>query len=182
MLIFRPSIAILKPTTLNVPQAPMRNHARKEQGIEPRKWTLESRDKAPVERKVQVTGIVNFASQSIPSIDKDGALRGFDFLRMFGKGLPRQLWESLAENFCPTLPLTEAVLLAVGSVPDPVDEEVSDKKSCEGIGVPAVSVGVVVGEVDCAVAVAERNTSEVPEDKHEAPFFVVHVPVSELEF
>lgn len=66
----------------------MRNHASEEEGIEPGEGTLESRDEAPVERKVQVTGIVNFASQSIPSVDKDGALRAYDFFRIF-ESLPR---------------------------------------------------------------------------------------------
>lgn len=91
------------------------------------------------------------------------------------------MWESIAGNLCITLLLTEAVLLAIGSVPDPVDEQVGDKKSCEGIAVPAVSVRMVVGEVNCAVAVAEGNTSKIPEDKHKAPFFVVHIPVLALE-
>ncbi len=34
----------------------------------------------------------------------------------------------------------------------------------------------MVGEVDCGVTVAKWYTCEVPEDEHEAPFLVVHVP------
>jgi hypothetical protein len=32
------------------------------------------------------------------------------------------------------------------------------------------------------VAVAERDTGEVPEDEHKAPFLVVHVPVKVSPF
>ena len=34
----------------------------------------------------------------------------------------------------------------------------------------------VVGQVYSAVAVREWDPSQVPEDEHEAPFLVVHVP------
>lgn len=34
----------------------------------------------------------------------------------------------------------------------------------------------MIGKVDRAVAVAERYTSKIPEDKHEAPFLIVHIP------
>lgn len=35
----------------------------------------------------------------------------------------------------------------------------------------------MVGEVQGAVAVGHGHAGEVPEYKHEAPFFVVHVPI-----
>ena len=35
---------------------------------------------------------------------------------------------------------------------------------------------MVIGKVDGAVAVAKWHTGKVPEDEHEAPFLVVHVP------
>lgn len=53
--------------------------------------------------------------------------------------------------------LSELVLLAVGRVPDPVHEEVGDVHGREDGGVPSVDGRVVVGEVDRAVAVAERH-------------------------
>ena len=34
----------------------------------------------------------------------------------------------------------------------------------------------VVGKENSAVAVAQRYTSKVPEDKHETPLLIVHVP------
>lgn len=35
---------------------------------------------------------------------------------------------------------------------------------------------MMIGKVDSTVAVAERNSSQIPEYQHEAPFLVVHVP------
>lgn len=92
--------------------------------------------------------------------------------------LPWQLGESLAGHHGAALLLTETVLLAVCSIPDPVNEEVRCKKECKKEAIPVVLRGVVVCQVDGAVAVAERHTSQVPENQHEAPFFVVHIPVS----
>jgi len=66
--------------------------------------------------------------------------------------------------------------LAVCGVPDPVNEEVSYIEEPKDVGVPVVGSRVVVGKVDRAVAVAQWDTSEVPEDEHEAPFLVVHIP------
>lgn len=84
--------------------------------------------------------------------------------------------ERLAVELVATFLGSEHVLLAVASVPDPVREEVTRVEPDEhGPGV-GVDRGVVVGEEDGAVAVGEGYARKVPEDEHEAPFLVVHVP------
>lgn len=47
----------------------------------------------------------------------------------------------------------ETILLGVGGIPDPVDEEIGGEKCAEHITVPVVFGGMVVGDVECAVAV-----------------------------
>ena len=84
--------------------------------------------------------------------------------------------ECLALEDRAALLLPEHVLLAVARVPDPVHEQVSCSERGESPARPAVSFWVVRGEVDGAVAVGEGHTGEIPEDEHEAPFLVVHVP------
>lgn len=110
-----------------------------------------------------------------PPIDQDRTLRALDSLGVLHR-LPRQLWESLAENQGTALLLAEAVLLAVGCIPDPVDEQVRNVQECQRESVPAVGGRIVVGQVDCAVAVAQGHTGQIPEDEHEAPFLIVHIP------
>lgn len=61
-----------------------------------------------------------------PSIDQDcRSISSLDSLGVL-HGLPRQLWEGLAEDQGAPLLLSEAVLLAVGCIPDPVDEQICD--------------------------------------------------------
>lgn len=93
------------------------------------------------------------------------------------KGLPRQLGKRPSVGQRAALPLPEPILLRVGGVPDPVDEQIGDVKETESDGIPVVVRWWVVGEVDRAVAIAERYTGQVPEDEHEAPFLKVHVPI-----
>lgn len=95
--------------------------------------------------------------------------------------LPRQLREGAAEHHRSTLLLAVTVLLAVGRIPHPVHKEVGNVEKCEEVAVPVVRGGVMVGQVDCAVTVAQRNTSEVPENQHETPFFVVHIPANKSD-
>lgn len=118
---------------------------------------------------------MDLASKTIPAVDKDGALRGLDGLGVL-ESLPRDLRERVALDEVSLLHGTEAVLLAVAAVPHPVPEKVGTVHDDQGVAVPAVSGGIVVGQVEGAVAVRQRDTSKVPEDEHEAPFLVVHVP------
>lgn len=156
----------------------MADHARKEQRVEPRERAVKAGNKTPVQGKVQIAGVVDFASLAIPPIDHDlgaiGSSKGLGVLH----SLPRQLGEGVTENHGATLHLAETVLLAVGRVPDPVHEQVRGVEEGQEVAVPVVGRGVVVGKVDGAVAVAQWHTSQVPEDQHEAPFLVVHVPIS----
>lgn len=111
-----------------------------------------------------------------PAVNQDlGAVRGSDSLGVLD-GLPRQLGEGLAEHSGATLLLAVSVLLAVRGIPDPVNKQVGHIEEGQEIAVPVVSSGVVVGKIDCAVAVTQGHTSQVPEDQHKAPFFIVHIP------
>lgn len=91
--------------------------------------------------------------------------------------MPRELGEGVAGHHGATFLLAETVLLAVGGVPHPVNEQICDIEEGKEEAVPAVLGGVVVSQVDGAVAVAQRDTSQVPENQHEAPLLVVHIPV-----
>ena len=119
---------------------------------------------------------------AIPSISQDRiAAFGLDDTRVLD-GLPGELREGLALDEGAAFLGTETVLLRVGSVPNPVHEKVAgekkDEEGCaEGVRVHVVEV---IGEVEGAVTVAEGNASQVPENKHEAPFLVVHVPKPKL--
>ena len=95
---------------------------------------------------------MNLAGKTIPAIDQNGPLGRLDGLWVLDR-LPRHLGESLAPNDLATLHGTEAILLAVAAVPDPVPEEVGGVESNQRGAVPAVLRGVMVGQVDCAMAV-----------------------------
>ncbi|KAI6752861.1 hypothetical protein HG530_013613 [Fusarium avenaceum] len=125
--------------------------------------------------KPRIGSVVNLAGKAIPAVNKDSSLRRGDGLGVVDC-LPGDLREGVAQDQLTLLHGTEAVLLAVAAVPDPVPEEVGGKDGSENTTVPAVRIGVVVGQVDGAVAVRERDTSKVPEDEHETPLLVVHVP------
>lgn len=119
---------------------------------------------------------MNLASKTIPTIDEDGALRGLNSLGVLER-LPWDLGESLAGNEVSLLHGSETVLLAVAAIPHPVPEEVGAVHGNQGEAVPTVSGGIVVSQVKGAVAVRERDTSKVPEDEHETPLLIVHVPI-----
>ena len=102
----------------------MHNHAEKEDWIEPWEWALESSDQTPRERKVEITCIVNLSCISVPSISQDRITSGgLDNARILDS-LPWELGKSLALDKGATFLRSEAVLLRVGGVPDPVDEQV----------------------------------------------------------
>ena len=73
--------------------------------------------------------------------------------------------------------LAKPILLAVGSIPNPVYEEVRDIHSTECVSVPSVRGRVMVGKIDGAMAIAKGNASEIPEDEHESPLFVIYIPI-----
>lgn len=170
----------------------MTDHAREEHRVEPGEWAGEAGDKTPVQRKVEVAGVVDFTGLAVwtvlvvsdqmlvqlltPPIDQDlisGLSR--DRLRVL-HGLPRQLREGVSEHHRPTLLLTETVLLTIGGVPHPVHEEIPDVQDNQEVAVPVVFGRRVVRKVDGAMAVAQWHAREVPENQHEAPFLIVHIP------
>ena len=101
-------------------------------------------------------------------------------LRLDGLGVfqspPRKLRESFSRNVTATFLLTETILLTVGGIPDPVAEKINSIQGHKCGAVPFVDRRSVVGQVDCTMAVAERNTCHVPKSEHKAQFFVIHVP------
>jgi hypothetical protein len=174
-LVLLPAFAILGAASLNVANSTVGNHTGKEDRVKPGERALETSDETPRYGKPQVRGVVDLPGQTIPAIDQNGAVGGDDGLGVLD-GLPRDLGEGVAENKLALLLGAEAVLLAVAAIPDPVPEEVGDINQGQDPTVPVVLRGVVVGDEDSAVAVGQRNTGEVPEDEHEAPLLVVHIP------
>ena len=121
---------------------------------------------------------MDLASIPVPSVNKNGIARRSRESLGVVDGLPGNLGEGPAPDNLAALHGPEPVLLAVAAVPDPVKEEVRDEKRGKGDSVPSVLRRVVVGKVDGAVAVRKRDTGQIPEDEHESPLLVVHVPVS----
>ena len=68
--------------------------------------------------------------------------------------------------------------LRIASVPDPVHEDVGGEEEEHGHTAVGIFRGVVVGQEDGAVAVRKRHAGHVPENEHEAPLLVKHVPKS----
>ena len=176
LLILLPSITVLLAAAGNVTPRAVSNHGAEENGVEPGEGAAEAGNQTPADSKVGVAGIVHLAGEAVPAIHQDAVARlGLDLLGVLDR-LPGQLGEGLASEHLATLLGAEAVLLAVACVPNPVDKQVAHVESGQGKAVPAVLIRVVVGQEDGAVAVGERNAGKVPEDEHEAPLLVVHVP------
>jgi hypothetical protein len=175
-LILLPALAILLPASLNISECTMDDHARKEHGVEPREWAVESGDEAPGIGEEEVACIVDLAGISVPSVSQDRVTcLGLDYARVLNS-LPWELREGLPLQKSTTLLGAEAVLLGIGGVPDPVYKQVGDKENSHEIRVPAICGWRVVGKVQGAVAVAQGDSSQVPENQHKAPFLIVHVP------
>ena len=175
-LILLPGITVLLAAAGNVTPRAVSNHAAEEDGVEPGEGAAEAGDQTPADSKVGVAGIVHLASEAVPAVHQDAvAGLGLDLLRVLDR-LPGQLGEGLAGEHLAALLGAEAVLLRVARVPDPVDEQVAHVETDQREPVPPVLVRVVVGQEDGAVAVGERHAGKVPEDQHETPLLVVHVP------
>jgi hypothetical protein len=175
-LILLPALTVLGPASLNIPIRAVDNHTGEEYGIEPWKWAIKPGDQTPSISKEEIAGIVNLSRIAIPSVSENRIPSlGLDDARVFNS-LPRELREGLPFNQQATFLDSEAVLLRVGGVPDPIYEKVGNEECRHKIWVPAVCGRRVVGKVECAMAVAQGYASQIPEDQHEAPFLIVHVP------
>jgi hypothetical protein len=139
---------------------------------------LKTGDQSPGKRKEHVRHIVRLSNDAEPPIDENTVSGlGLQSTRVLDN-LPRQLRKRVAlGELSLALHLAEAILLAVGGIPHPVHEEVNNDQGSQGIAVPSVLGGVVVGKVDGAVAVAERYAGHVPECEQEAKLLKVHVPI-----
>ena len=137
---------------------------------------LEPSDQTPGHGEEHVRHVVWLADDSKPAIDHD--LVASISLDEFGvlDCLPGDLRESVALDDLILLAETNGVLLAVGTVPHPVEEQVHGSEDCKSVAVPVVLRGMVVGQVEGTVTVCERNTGKVPEGEEEAQLLEVHVP------
>lgn len=88
------------------------------------RYLLESSNQAPRNGEPNIGRVVDLSSQAVPTVDEDSALGSLDGLWVLDR-LPRNLGEGLAPDNLASLHGTEAVLLAVATVPNPVPEEVS---------------------------------------------------------
>lgn len=174
-LILEPGVAVLEAAAVDITRGAVGNHAQEEDRVEPGEGAVEAGNETPRDGEPSIGGVVNLAGEAVPAVDENGSL-----LRLDGPGvpdsLPRDLGEGLAPDNLAALHGAEAVLLAVAAVPDPVPEEVGEVEDDEREAVPAILGRVVVGQEDGAVAVREGHAGQVPEDEHETPLLVVHVP------
>jgi hypothetical protein len=181
LFILCPALPIFRPTSLDISICSVYNHDGKESRIKPRKWAIESSYCTPSKRKVDIASIMYFSGISIPTIDKDSITRwGCDGMRILNC-LPRQLRKRLPRHKFPSFLRSETILLAVRGIPNPVHkkiwrEEKNQKRSTECGHGPIRRSVEVVGEVKCTMAITQRDTGQVPEYKHEPPFFIVNVP------
>lgn len=150
--VLEPSVTVLSSAAVNITSCTVGDHAAEEDGVEPREGALESGDETPRNGEPNVSGVVDLAGKTVPSIDKDSSLRRDDSLGVVD-GLPRNLGEGLAPDHLAALHGSEAVLLAVAAVPNPVPEQVCGVEQDKSKSVPSVLRRVMVCEEDGAVAV-----------------------------
>ena len=161
----------------DVPPGAVGDHGGEEGGIEPRKGAAEAGDEGPAHGEPHVGRVVQLAAVAVPAIGEEVIAAGHaDDARVGPDAAPGQLGEGGAGGLGAALGGAEAVLLGAARVPDPVGEEVGGEEEGEEGARPAVGQRRVVGQVDGRVAVGQRHAGHVPEDEHEAPLLVEHVP------
>lgn len=64
-LVFQPRLSVAFSASLNITHGTMRNHAREEQGIEPRERRAEASDQTPCDGEVEIAGIVDLAGIAV---------------------------------------------------------------------------------------------------------------------
>ncbi|KAI7052583.1 Delta(24(24(1)))-sterol reductase like protein [Hortaea werneckii] len=106
------------------------------------------RRRRPAKSEVQVAGVVDLACVLVPAVHENGvAGLGVGGRSCGAAGILSRKHGTCSSGYCPC----------------PRPSRRRDGR-------------VVVGDEDGAVAVAQWHTSHVPEDKHETPLLVVHVP------
>jgi hypothetical protein len=142
----------------------MADHAKEKHWIEPRERTAKPSDEAPVESKVEIAGIMDLASLTVPSIREYRVTSlGLDMARILDS-LPWELRKGVTIDKGATFLRSKSILLRVCGIPDPVYEKITNEQSGHDIWVMAICSRVVVGQVDCAMAVTQWDTSQIPED------------------
>ena len=138
---------------------------------------LETGDQTPCEGEEHVRDVVWLSDNCKPAVDHDiiTSIR-FDCLGVLD-GLPGHLRERLALDKLPaSASVSESVLLSIGAVPHPIEEDVRYSEQGESKAIPPILRGVPVGQVERTMAVSERHSGHVPEGEQEPEFFKVHVP------
>lgn len=137
---------------------------------------LKSGYQTPVHSEPDICSIMDLSGQTIPSIHQNGALGSFDGLWVLHR-LPRNLGKCISPHNLTFLRCSETILLTVATIPNPIPEDVANVHGSQDPAIPAIRSRVMIGEVYGAVTVRQRNTSEVPENEHEPPLLVVHIPI-----
>lgn len=174
--ILLPVLSILDCASFKVTATPMNQDDEEEDWVEIWDWGGKSDAKSPRERLEPVCSIVDLASICPPSarqqavsvfgLDKGGVL----------DDAPWELRECLAEGRDSLHLHPEATLLGHGCVKDVVrDQELGVECDVCG-GAKMVRGRIVRGHIHDRVAVREGDSGKVPEDDHESPLFVEHVP------
>lgn len=64
-LVLRPGFTVLIPAALDVTQGTVGDHAREEDGVEPREWAAEAGNQAPVQGKIKIACVVDLTSFAV---------------------------------------------------------------------------------------------------------------------
>lgn len=91
-------------------------------------------------------------------------LDGFGIL----DSLPRHLRECVPLYELALFLVAECILLTIGTVPHPVEENVQSREHCESVRIPVVFGWVVVGQVESTVAICEGHTGHIPKGEQKA--------------
>lgn len=176
LLVLCPCLTVNLTTPGDITKRTVNDHTSKEDRVEPGERRIKASDQTPRNSEEEIAGVVDLAGLAVPAIGQDlVSVLGGDSLGV-GDAAVLEVRESGALVNNAALLLAKLVLLAVGGIPDVVHAEVGDGQGKDKPRWPGVLARVVVGDIECAVAVGKGHACHVPEDEHEAEFLVVHVP------
>ena len=174
--VLNPILAVLLTTPLKVPPTPMRQHCQEKGRVVVRNDGPSSCNRTPKESLCPISGVVRLTQELPPAIDE----QRITMLSLQIPGIlkcgPRPLRESpsMLESSLQLHP--KARLLSHGGIEHVVCKDEKGEHKGVGRGAELVVRRRMSSHVDDRVAVGEGYTGKVPEDDHEAPFFVEHVP------